>query len=234
LLQWNVLLNAEIMARLTGDEAKLRPVMDAVCGEGQWNEVPIDEDLRSLANKAHQQWILSISDEVDPESNAPLASLFAMLDAAPRAASASCLLLGQKIFKKTRVIQPASGGLFPARISFICSPRLGFAEPDVSQALAGLDYPVIANSWTFSLWRTQALSSLPAHPALPHSARDIALGLDLLTNNWRNLCTTRTSIDLHGAGERRDTIDPIGSTYIQPGDWEDILRQVTVVRELFS
>jgi hypothetical protein len=97
-----------------------------------------------------------------------------------------------------------------------------------------MTYPVVANTLHLTAWNRALLAELPksADP-VPRSAEDIELGLTLTRAGYRNLCTTRFSATMTGNPPRRDAIDPLGSTILQPGRWQELLDRVTVVRELF-
>jgi hypothetical protein len=192
-----------------------------------------DTDLRDVAASARHDMILTLSDGVHFDGEA-LHALAGLIRKDEQTASASCVLLAETMFKKQTVLRPATGGLFPSRVSFAASPRLGFVEPDVLQALSGLTYPVVANTFQFTLWRRAALAELPRPSGpVPRSAADIRVGLDLIEAGYRNLCTCTVAVRLAGAYARRDEIDPVGAAYLQPARWEDLLGRVTVLRELF-
>lgn len=199
---------------------------------GKWSAVGADVDLSRIAATAAQPLLLTISDRavVDAHCIAVLCGM--MADGA--VGSASCALVSESVIKKRTVLQPAAGGLFPAGVSFASSPVLTFGEPDVLQALAELTYPVIANTFLLTAWRTSALAGLPSpFGPEPSSVAEIRLGLALIDAGFRNLCTTLVSAKFAGPYARRDAIDPIGQAYLSPHRWEDILGKVTVLRELF-
>jgi hypothetical protein len=215
-----------------GDDA-LRDVLDRTCGAAGWTATE-GEELVKLARGACHDLLLTISDRVNFDDRGVLTSLSAILAGDQNVASVACLLLGEARFKNETVLQPATGGLFPAGVSFARSPRLTFFEPDVLQALPEQTYSVVANTFLLTLWRTRPLAEL-ADPMGPIQApsRDIRLGLDLMAAGYRNLCTTQVKANLSGFYVRRDAIDPLGSAYLQPRDWEEVLSKVTVLRELF-
>ena len=136
--------------------------------------------------------------------------------------------------KKSAVISPAVGGLFPSRVSFSSAPALGFNEPDTFQPLPSADYAVVANALPLSLWRRAVLADLPMPDGpVPDHAADIQLGLDALDAGYRHLCTSKVRAGYLGDYVRRDEIDPVGTQYLRPALWESIFRRVTVLRELF-
>jgi hypothetical protein len=136
--------------------------------------------------------------------------------------------------KKDRVSQPAFGGIFPAGVSFSSSPRLSFSEPDLLEALPSSTYPVVANTFNLTEWDRSALARLPELDGpIPTREADIRLGLDLMEIGYRSLCTTTVSATIDGPYLRRDAIDPMGAAYLQPRRWEHILKNVTILRELF-
>jgi hypothetical protein len=223
----------QLLVLMRDVDTSICTTLEELRGPGGWTHVQAATDLRELAQSASHELMLTISDRVAPSGTA-LRALAKILQRDGSAASVSCALLGETVFKKQIVAQPASGGLFPARVSFATSPRLGFWEPDVLQALPNLTYPVIANTLLFTLWRTKILTELPSIEAPLHDeAADIRTGLDLMAAGFRNLCTTHVSVRLRGPYARRNAIDPVGLTYLQPSRWENLLDRVTVIRELF-
>jgi hypothetical protein len=223
----------QLLVLMRDVDTSICTTLEELRGPGGWTHVQAATDLRELAQSASHELMLTISDRVAPSGTA-LRALAKILQRDGSAASVSCALLGETVFKKQTVAQPASGGLFPARVSFATSPRLGFWEPDVLQALPNLTYPVIANTLLFTLWRTKILTELPSIEAPLHDeAADIRTGLDLMAAGFRNLCTTHVSVRLRGPYARRNAIDPVGATYLQPSRWENLLDRVTVIRELF-
>ncbi len=216
----------DLLVRVSGEEASFRSVID-----GAWKVV--DEDLPGVAAQAKHDQLLTITDQVDLSDGSVLDTLAGMLKN-KKVASASCLLLREVLLKKQKVLQPATGGLFPAGVSFATSPSLTFAEPDVQQALPDLTYPVVANTLQLTLWRTSALASLPrpSRP-LPASASDISIGLALAERGLVSLCTTKVSARLNGDYEPRDAIDPIGQSRLSPQDWQQLLGCVTLLRQMF-
>jgi hypothetical protein len=207
--------------------------LDGVC-EGQgWKPVAPGTDLREIAKDIRNDTLLTVSDRIDLGGNA-LRAVLDMLKRDKSVGSASCALLAEKIVKKDVVLQPASGGLFPTGVSFVRGPSLSFGEPDVLQALPGLDYPVVANTLLFTAWRRTALTELPKVPGTgSSSSEDIRLGMDVMRAGYRNWCTTRVIARLRGAYVPRDQIDPVGPGYLQADRWEEIFGRVTILRELF-
>lgn len=227
-------VDLELVVRLPEVSEQLSELVDGIWGSGNWTAVPADADLRDLAARARHDTLLTVSDRlvsVDPVVVAALASIIRDDDAV---ASASCTLLAEMIIKKKTVVQPATGGLFPTGVSFTSAPRLSFSEPDVSQSLPDMTYPVVANTLHLTAWRRSALAGLP-RPAgpVPSAAEDIRLGLDLINAGYGSVCTSRVTAHLSGSYARRDAIDPVGSSYPHPAWWEDVLGRVTVLRELF-
>jgi hypothetical protein len=193
-----------------------------------------DADLRQIAAKAEADTVLTISDRMRFSSPDVLHGLSGLLADDPQAASASCHLLVQAAVKKRSVLQTATGGLFPAGVSFESSPRLAFSEPDVHMALEGIDYPVVANTHFLAMWRTSALRDLPRlGGGRSRRAAEIEVGLALVEAGFRNICSGRHKAQITGPYQLRDQLDPIDSAYIRPRDWEALLGRVTVVRELF-
>jgi hypothetical protein len=224
---------AEFLVRVGHDDPDTRGELDRLAGERGWTRVAADADLRDIAAGARHDILLTLSDRIRLTDSSMLDALCSLLEGADAAASASCALIGERIIKKQTVLQPASAGLFPSRVSFSASPRLSFAEPDVSQALPQLTYPVVANTFHLTAFRRDALANLPRpRGPVPAMAADIRLGLDLVEAGYRNWCTTRMSAQLCGPYVRRDAIDPIGGAYAQPGRWEELLGKVTLVRAL--
>lgn len=230
-----LLSRPRVAVRLSGaDTTELRGRIDTVLGRGGWDEIPPFVELRSLARASDARLILTIDDRVviyDPQT---LRRLAVLIDSRPHVASASCLLLGERVVKKHSVLQPASGGLFPSRVSFASAPLLGFNEPDTFQSLPYADYAVAANTLLLTLWKRELLAALPlADGPLPAMAADLALGLEALAAGCGHLCSSKIRAGYLGEYTRRDEIDPVGTQYLRPALWEDVFRRVTVLRELF-
>lgn len=224
----------ELLVRMPDAENNVREALDNSIGADNWAPVAPNLLLPEIARDARHDLLLTISDRVVLDDPQVLHALASLMDEDERAASASCVLLCEASIKKQTVLQPASGGLFPAGVSFATSPSLTFSEPDVLQPLARLTYPVVANTFLLTLWRKQALAQLPLQsPSLPANAEDIHTGLALLKAGFRNLCTTRHSARIAGPQVRRDAIDPLGQVSIHPQEWEQVLAQVTLLRQLF-
>ncbi|HET6535577.1 MAG TPA: hypothetical protein VFG41_05285 [Sphingomicrobium sp.] len=223
----------DLMVRLSGNESVIRGALDSECPAGTWSAVDAGSDLSLIAAKARHDLLLTISDRVSLDGARTLQVLSDML-ADAQVASASCMLLAEASIKKKVVLQPATGGLFPAGVSFATSPALTFNEPDVLQPLPDLTYPVVANTFLLTLWRTRALADLPrpSRP-LPVSSTDIRVGLALADRGLRSLCTTKACAKIAGQYVRRDAIDPIGQTYLNPQHWQQLLGRVTLLRQLF-
>jgi hypothetical protein len=199
--------------------------------DSAWKRV--DRDLQTAAAQAKHELLLTISDRVELADGAVLDTLATLLQG-EGVASASCVLLREVSLKKQKVLQPATGGLFPAGVSFASAPSLTFAEPDVLEALPDAVYPVVANSFHLTLWRRSALASLPSPlRPLPASAADIHIGLALAERGLFSLCTTKVSAKLTGEYTPRDAIDPIGQSRLAPSDWQQLLGRVTLLRQLF-
>jgi hypothetical protein len=223
----------DLRVRFLSADHEIRTALDRICGTAGWAEAST-ADLRKIAREMQSERLLTITDRVKLNGAEALGKLHELLELDPSAASASCVLLEESIIKRETVLQPASGGIFPAGVSFATSPRLRFNEPDVLQALAGLTYPVAANTLLFSLWRTRAVAELPSLTGpVPQITSDVRLGLDLIDAGFQNLCTTCVSARLSGPYRRRDCIDPDGSSHLQPDRWANILSRVTILRELF-
>jgi len=224
----------EWFTRLPDDSQDLHPELGRIFGEDGWSAVPAGSDLRDIARDARNAVLLTVADRVRLENSEVLRRLCAMVMDDTSIGSASCALLSEKVIKKQVVLQPASGGLFLAGVSFGSSPRLSFWEPDVLQALPDQTYPVVANGLLLAAFRRDALVGLPRpQGAVPGTSADIRLGLDLIEAGYRNWCTTKITTTLAGPYVRRDAIDPFGGAYAQPGLWGKLLPRVTLVRELF-
>jgi hypothetical protein len=223
----------EFLVRFPESNTDIADVLDRCCGASNWTPAHV-ADLRELARKARHETLLTVSDRVRFDDPQVVVGLCDLLHSDSRIGSASCMLLAEAIVKKRAVVQPASGGLFPARVSFAASPRLAFYEPDVRDALPDLTYPVAANTLLLTAWRGGVLGALrdPDRSA-PSAAADIRLGLDLLEAGYQNLCTSRFSATIQGPYTRRDAIDPVGAAYAEPQRWADVLTRVALVQELF-
>lgn len=223
----------EFILRTPNPSDELAAVLDGACDGQGWVQARAGAELREIAGGVRHGTLLTVSERVGLDGPT-LSALLDLLRSEETAGSASCALLSEKIIKKKAVLQPASGGLFPAGVSFASAPRLSFGEPDALQALPDLAYPVVANTLWLTVWRSGALAALPrsAGPT-PAGAEDIRLGLDLMQAGYRNWCTTKVSARIAGPYVPRDMIDPVGAAYLQPERWEDLLGRVAVIRELF-
>jgi hypothetical protein len=222
----------EFIVRLPKEEAVF-PDLSEIFSSNDWSTVTKDADLRNIANEARYDTLLSLSDQVrlcDPQT---LKTMCSLLHSEDKIGSVSCALVGETIIKRKVVAQFGVGGLFPSGVSFATAPNLSFFEPDVIDALPELTYPVVANSFSLSVFRKSAVSKL-AQPTSPVSsiASDVRLGLDLMQAGYGNWCTTQVSAGLRGPYARRDLIDPVGGSYLAPESWAQVLSKVTLLREL--
>lgn len=223
----------EFILRTPNPSDELIAALNGACVGQGWVEAPAGVELRDIASGVRHDTVLTVSDRIALDDRT-LWALLELLQRNETVGSASCALLSEKIVKKQAVLQPASGGLFPTGVSFASAPRLSFGEPDALQALPDLAYPVVANTLCLTVWRREALVALPRSGGpSPTGAEDIRLGLDLMRAGYRNWCTTRVCARMAGPYAPRDMIDPVGAAYLQPQRWEDILRRVAVIRELF-
>jgi hypothetical protein len=222
----------EFIVRLPKEEAVF-PDLSEIFSSNDWSTVTKDADLRNIANEARYDTLLSLSDQVrlcDPQT---LKTMCSLLHSEDKMGSVSCALVGETIIKRKVVAQFGVGGLFPSGVSFATAPNLSFFEPDVIDALPELMYPVVANSFSLSVFRKSAVSKLE-QPTSPVSsiASDVRLGLDLMQAGYGNWCTTQVSAGLRGPFARRDLIDPVGGSYLAPESWAQVLSKVTLLREL--
>ena len=226
--------DVEFIVRFPVDGTEFAEVLASVCGKSKWRGVSHFADLREVAREARHKTLLTVNDQVELEGPGTLAALLQLLHKSDDIGSVSCAIFGEKIVRKDSVRQPTFGGIFPAGVSFTSSPRLTFVEPDVLPALPATAYPVLANTFNLTVWNRDVLVRLPAieGPVSPQTA-DIRLGLDLIELGYRSVCTTIVSASIRGPHVRRDAIDPVGATYVEPGRWAKIMESVTVVRELF-
>jgi hypothetical protein len=224
----------EWLVRLDSIETDRSDALNRLCGVGGWSAVAANADLRDIAKDARHDTLITVSDRIQLGDGRALAALLDLLQGDETIGSASCALAAEKIIKKQAVLQPASGGLFPTRVALASGPRLAFGEPNALEALPNLTYSVAANTMHFTAWRRSALTQLPpVRVTGMGGSEEIRLGLDLIRAGYRNLCTTSVSVRLSGPYVPRDAIDPVGPGYLQMDRWEDVLRRVTIVRELF-
>jgi hypothetical protein len=237
LIEWlRTVAGEELDLLIAYDESdvEVRDALNRACGRNAWTAVPHLSDHRLVAKEARHELFMTVSDRVVLDNGGgALAGVLDLLRRHERAGSASCALLAEKTLKNDIILQPASGGLFPTGVSFVNGPGLAFGEPDVQQALRGRTYPVVANTLLFTAWRRSALLQLPPPSTTePARAADIRTGLDLMRAGYDNWCTTLVTARLSGQYVMRDQIDPVGPGYLLPERWENILRRVTLVREL--
>jgi hypothetical protein len=221
----------DLLVKLPASPQPFREKLEEILGAGGWR--PSDWDFVDIAAETDAELLLTLDDRIDGLNAAVFSQLGRMI-ALDGVASASCVLLQEASIKKTKVLQPASGGLFPSAISLATSPSVSFAEPDVREALPGAIYPVAANTIHLTLWRAKAVAELRGSlPFTPPEALDIALGLGLAQRGFANLCTTVVAAKIAGPYIPRDVIDPIGQSRLGPADWQALLDRVTVLRQLF-
>lgn len=193
------------------------------------------EDLDALLAATPAQHIVVMDAAVILHDVHIIAALGAELAAGPRIASVSCSLFHSHLGKGNKpALSFASGGLFPAHISLLSAPRLTVTEPDTRNALPASSYPVLANAFELCMIRRTALEETAAARAamLGTGAVDLHFGLSALAAGWQNICTSRISAGTTRAPLRRDEIDPFGMACILPARWDDLLSQITVLREL--
>lgn len=195
------------------------------------------EDLDALLAATPAQHIVVMDAAVILHDVHIIAALGAELVAGPRIASVSCSLFHSHLGKGNKpALSFASGGLFPAHISLLSAPRLTVTEPDTRNALPASSYPVLANAFELCMIRRTALEeTAAARAAMPGAgAVDMHFGLSALAAGWQNICTSRISAGTTRAPLRRDEIDPFGMACILPARWDELLSQITVLRELRS
>lgn len=224
----------DLLVRPGGENVgPVRDLLNEVIGAERWRAVERG-DIKELAALARYEFMLTLSDRVKFDGSEAISKLFEVIQEDETIASVGCALMGEASLKSHSVARPVYAGLFPSRVSFATSPHLAFYEPDVGDSLSNSTYPVIANNSLLALWRTGTLASLPRPTGpVPTRAADIQIGLEVMKTGHRNLCTTKTSAELRGPYVPRDTIDPLGSTNLEPGSWESIISRVTLLRELF-
>ena len=192
-------------------------------------------DLDVISDTMAGDAVLLADDSAILYDTQSLAVLNALLAADAQAASVSCVLLHEMVQKGRRKLQVATGGIFPAAVSFASAPRLGIAEPDCLAALPETSYPVLANSFRLCLIRKSALVDTAAARAgrpVGGASADLAFGLDAFAAGYRSLCTSQVRAGTTAAPTRRDEIDPFGLACLLPARWDDLLGAVTVLREL--
>ncbi len=216
--------NVAIAAQIFGHRPKVMPRHSGML-----------DDLDALLAATQAEHIAVIDAAVVLHDAHILAGLAAELVANSDTASVSCSLFHSHLGKGNKpALNFASGGMFPAGISLITAPRLTVIEPDTRHALPASSYPVLANSLDLCVIRRAALEeTAAARAALPGTAAvDLHFGLSALAAGWRNICTSRISAGITRAPLRRDEIDPFGLACVLPACWDDLLSQVTVLREL--
>ncbi len=226
----------DLCVRLMGSKdtrQRIATALNALCGENGWRQMKQGVSLKSQITQARHELVFVVKDQVVLFDKTFLPALVDQLNRTPKAASLSGLLIGENIIKNKSVLQSASGGLFPGQVSFATAPQLGVIEPDVRLALGNMTYPVLANTLHCTLFRRDAIANLEASASWVNGDCDLQLGLDLLAADWCNLCNSGLRAGLAGVYRRRDAIDPVGTNYMQIGRWEQIVRSVTLVREIF-
>ena len=217
------------------DSAILHETVQKILPDARLVSMPGSVRLDDIAERMSGEAVLLAEDNVvlyDPQVVAVLSELLA---GDPQAASVSCVLLHEVVQKGRSKVQVASGGIFPAAVSFTSAPRLGIAEPDCLAALSETSYPVLANSFRLCLIRKAALIDTRAARsgrAPAGASADLGFGLDAFAAGYRSLCTSRVRAGTTAAPTRRDEIDPFGLACLLPARWDDLLGAVTVLRPL--
>ena len=217
------------------DSAILHETVQKILPDARLVSLPGSVRLDDIAERMSGEAVLLAEDNVvlyDPQVAAVLSELLA---GDPQAASVSCVLLHEVVQKGRSKVQVASGGIFPAAVSFTSAPRLGIAEPDCLAALSETSYPVLANSFRLCLIRKSALidtRAARAGRAPAGASADLGFGLDAFAAGYRSLCTSRVRAGTTAAPTRRDEIDPFGLACLLPARWDDLLGAVTVLRPL--
>jgi hypothetical protein len=192
------------------------------------------DDLDTILAATQTEHIVLMDAAVILHHEHILATLAAELNADTRRASMSCSLFHSHIRGNKTALDFASGGMFAAQISLLGAPRLTVSEPDTRLALPASSYPVLANTFDLCALRRSALQdTAAARAAMPGTgAADLHFGLSARAAGWQHICTSRISAGMARAPSRRDEMDPFGLACILPARWEDLLSQVTVLREL--
>lgn len=178
-------------------------------------------------------YLLIASEAVVAHDPRTLSSLIAMIEA-PNVASAGCVVVRENANRKTGATEFESGGYFPSHVSFIASPRLVVSAPNCLDALPDATYPVIANQFDFTLVRRDATAALNERWAFAGTRADLVFGLRACAAGFRHLCTSAVRVVSVAEPPPKESLDPVADLDIRPGQWEDILSRVTLLRELRS
>ena len=194
---------------------------------------PPSARLNRAAERATGSHVLFAEDSVYLHDPRTLETL-CLLATAERTASASCVLVREKLQGKNGVVQFHSGGLFPVGVSLAHSPHLIFREIETSVAIPSATYPVIANSFRLVLvrkaaWRTVGGLDAAAFPAANY---DLDFGLRAAGAGLVHLCTAAVAASSFGDAVIRDRVDVLSLAYLAQQQWWDLLEASTIIREL--
>jgi hypothetical protein len=152
-----------------------------------------------------------------------------------KVASAGCGILREiQMQKGGSLLQTEAAGYFPVAVSLATAPRLVLGQPDVFSALPSATYPVIANDFACTLVRREVLLEYASDERYLFAGQHfpVQFALATLRDGWRHLCTTGVRATAAGHRLNPEELDPLGIHFVEPGNWQDLLKNVTVVQEL--
>lgn len=158
-----------------------------------------------------------------------------ILLAQDKVASAGCGVLREiQMQKGGSLLQTEAAGYFPVAVSLAAAPRLVLGQPDVFSALPSATYPVIANDFACMLVRREILLEYASDERYLFVGRHfpVQFALAALRDGWRHLCTTGVRATATGSRLNPEELDPLGINFVEPGNWEELLKNVTFVQEL--
>lgn len=148
-----------------------------------------------------------------------------------RAATTSCTLAREVVRARGELFAVGAGGIFPSHINCVGLPRLIFKELEEQLMQPAATYPVVGNSGRFLLVRRSAWKQLGGLDAerFPNEHADIEFALRAIRAGWRHLNTSAVSAVALAPRTSREILDPVGSAFLPPLQWQEIAASSTIV-----
>lgn len=193
-------------------------------------------DIAAAMKRAAGDGVLLLDSSTILHDQRTLETLSILL-AQEKVASAGCGIVREiQMQKGGSLVQTEAAGYFPIAVSLATAPRLVLGQPDVFSALPSATYPVIANDFACVLVRREILLDYASDERHLFAGQHFPMQFALATlrDGWRHLCTT--GVRATAAGNKLDPVelDPLGIHFVEPSDWEVLLKNVTLVQELRS
>ncbi len=156
-------------------------------------------------------------------------------------ASAGCVTMHTTVIEKkvgralknVEVTNFSSGGYFPSHFGLEGSPFIAFRKADSLRSLPDMTYPVVANSFHMTLFRSHVLLELGIDPDACNAAtigKDLELGLRAIQAGYQNLCTSVVRGITHAEFKTPELVDPIAEDFFSQASWQQVLASCTTLR----